>query len=387
MMSRVAHSVDVTISVWNRFHSEPLANGLVQAGYRIRVLGSVRRAPPCHDYRMNWTAGLLTQMAFRTPYFRDCMIEIAHRRFERFAAEHVSGSRVVWGWCGWSLDAFSAARRQGARIVLETGSTHVNWCLRRLREDGERFGLQHGLFFQETRVAKILEEYALADQICVPSRFVADTFLQEGIPENKVFVNPYGVDSSFWGAAVPSGDDKREDRPFTVVFAGQIMLRKGIHHLIEAWRKASLSKARLLIAGGMFADARPSMRDLPVGVEVIGFQTVGALRTLYAGCDLYVLPSLEEGMARSVLEAMAAGLPVIITRETGCADLAGEGQKGWVVPSGNPDALAAALVQAHALRDRLCSMGLKAQQDILPRTWGAYGNRCASFLLDLIGPP
>jgi glycosyltransferase involved in cell wall biosynthesis len=212
---------------------------------------------------------------------------------------------------------------------------------------------------------------------------VETTFLDAGASADKLIVNPFGVDTSFW--AVNRGAPI--SRPFRVIYAASLILRKGIAYLLEAWKQAELRDAQLLLAGSIGDEARPFLKALPDNVVLLGFMEHGRLRETYGDCDLYVLPSLEEGMARSALEAMAAGLPLVVTRETGMTDIMMDGEDGFVVPAMDVDALVHVLRSAADDRGRLPAMGRSAQIRVSRFSWKAYGQRCGDVLKGLIGSP
>ena len=375
---------DVTISVWNRFHSFPLIEGLVSGGFDVMTLGSTRRKAVCAKSYTSWLSGLMTQASYQSPKFRDSLTEIALGTYQRFATKHALKSRCFWGWSNHHFTAFQKAHAAGIPVILESGSTHVSWARNILAKEHARHGLKMDRSLIDRLTPRMLAEYEIADRICVPNSFVAKTFEHYGVPAKKLAINPYGVDVEFWRpekqpATVPEGK-------FTVIFAGQFMLRKGAFYLLEAWRQAELRDAELWIVGPVLDEARPVLSDLPGNVRVLGGKTHTELLTLYRNCDVYILPSLEEGMARSILEAMAAGLPVIVTEETGVADIVRHGEDGWIVAAKSSDAIRAALQEAATDRTLTKTRGNAARQRVQPYTWKAYGQRAASFLESIVVP-
>ena len=383
-----APQADVTVSVWNRFWSFELVNGLVNAGYRVQYVGTTRRRTAAQAHYTCWAASCLTLASHLVsrcgwgegPSAR--LREAALPVFERYASRYAARGRCFWAWNGHNLAGCRRAKEAGIPVVVETGSTHALWQQERLESEYGKHGIAWSPADRE-RIETARQEYELADRIVAPSRFVERTFLEEGVDRAKLSVNPFGVDASFWKIErqAPSG------RPFTVVYAAALTLRKGIEYLIAAWKRAALKDARLLLVGGAGGDARPLVATLPGNVTWLGFQTHGVLRETYRDCDLYVLPSLEEGMARSVIEAMAAGLPVVVTEETGMTDVMVDSEDGFVVPAMNADVLAQALRKAAGDRARLVEMGRSAQRRVAGYTWAAYGRRGAEILRTIIGPP
>jgi glycosyltransferase involved in cell wall biosynthesis len=370
---------DVTVSVWNRFWSFHLIDGLILAGFDVLGLGTSRRRPRCAEYHCCWSSALLTQASYQFSPFRERFLEAALDRYEKFATRHALDARCFWGWSNHHRAAMEKAKMAAIPIILETGSTHAGWAERVLSvEYADQSDVDYAVITPK-RMANMLAEYELADAICVPSSFVAQTFVQEGIPAKKVYVNPFGVDIDFWQAAVPMKNCK-QNRPFVFVYCGQIMKRKGFHYLLQAWREATLTSSELWLVGEPETACQNLMSELPRGVRYLGQKSHEELRELYAAANAYVLPSIEEGLARSILEAMAAGLPIIVTEATGVTDIMVDGEDGWVVPARDVISLAAALRHAAEDTEATKRRGASAALRVKPFTWEAYGERAGAFL-------
>jgi alpha-maltose-1-phosphate synthase len=369
----------VVANLWRSYALHTTA-GLRRAGLRVLVLESVLRPIAAETRRLCVPGVALVQLRRIVPArLRDAVLFAAYRRLDAFAARQCRLGRTFWGFSGQALSALESARRRGLPAILDCGSTHVDWFARRVGQEQARHG--PGAAFAASRQGlhrRMREEYAAADLVCVPSGFAASTFVDAGFPEQRIRVNPYGVDADFWrpsDAGAPRGE-----QPFRAVFTGSLLLRKGLWYLLEAWKKLAPKNAELLLVGNAYPDAIPFLRELPVGVKRIGRVDHATLRSLYRQADLFVLPSLEEGMSRAVLEAMAAGLPVLVTCETGVTEFMVDGEDGRVVPSADADALAQALEWAMQRREHLPELGRNARLRVLPLSWEAYGARAASVL-------
>jgi len=381
-------NVDVTLSVWNKFHSFELISGLVKAGYQARSLDTVRRRSKAQEYKFCLSSAFMMQAAYQMPKsavgqrMRRMLAQGSLLAFENYAARYATDARCFWCWNNHNLKGMQRAKAAGIPVILETGSTHARWADRRLHEEHEYRSLKYS-GHSVSYFTRCDREYGLADIISVPSRFVANTFIEEGISTEKLNINPYGVDVEFWGAKGRSC----ASRPITFVYTAALTLRKGIPYLMDAWRKADLKDARLYLIGGQDAEILPYLKNLPDNVTPFGFMPHTKVREIYRECDAYLLPSLEEGQARSVLEAMAAGLMPIITEETGATDIMVPGEDGLLVQSRNVDSLVEAFRFAAANRERVRAMGESAKKRVQPYTWDAYGKRCAQLLEKMIGPP
>lgn len=374
---------DVTVSVWNRFHSFPLIAGLTACGHDVLALGTTRRRPVCARSQICWSAALATQASFRMRGWRDGLIEYALDAYESYAARHALEARSLWAWSNHHLAAFERAKAAGRPVILETGSTHARWASRRLEAEYRKDGVSARPVIAPARLQKMIAEYAIADAICVPSRFVASTFVEEGVPAEKLHVNPYGADLAFWSQQAQRPDRARRG-PCVFVYCGQIMLRKGIRYLFQAWGRRRHTDAELWLIGHPEPACEGLMSDLPAGIRWLGEKNHREIRDIYRQCDACVLPSLEEGLARSTLEAMAAGLPLIVTAETGVTDIMVAGEDGWVVPHSDADALAAALDAVADDREAAAARGRSAAARVEPFTWEAYGRRAGEFLTHIL---
>ncbi|MCD6291622.1 MAG: glycosyltransferase family 4 protein, partial [Anaerolineae bacterium] len=174
-----------------------------------------------------------------------------------------------------------------------------------------------------------LAEIEGADQVIVPSEYVLGTFLAHGVPRGKITVIPFGVDVGRF-----SPPEERPESPVRFLFVGQIGVRKGVHYLLEAWQRLALPDAELILAGRVQSNSWPALAhygDLP-GVRWVGH--VDPV-DLYRSAHVFVFPSLDEGSALVTYEAMAAGLPLIVTGASG--SLARDGVEGVLVPARDVD--------------------------------------------------
>jgi glycosyltransferase involved in cell wall biosynthesis len=295
--------------------------------------------------------------------------------FDRWVAGHVvrERPRVVVGHDSSSLLSFRAARKVGAVSVLNQVTGHIEAGLRIFREE-----LAHAPEFAESLAvppASIIERCRLealeADHVLVPSDYVRRTLVERGTAPERIAVLPYGVDV---GRFRPQ---PRQDRAiFRMLFVGNISQRKGIKYLLEALRRLKLPHAELVLVGRIVgsASALAPYADLFRHVPHVPFHEV---HRLYADADLFVYPSLHEGSAFATYEALASGLPVIATPNTG--SVVRDGVDGYLVPVRNVDALMAKIELLHRDAERRAAMGIVARQRALEFTWRAYRERLAAL--------
>ncbi len=223
---------------------------------------------------------------------------------------------------------------------------------------------------------RLVREPELADAIVVASRFCAHTLAENGIPTQRVYVVPYGVDTASFPEK-PLG--WRPGDRLKLVFLGSIIQRKGVSYLLEAMRRVQGRPVELVLCGRVAPDRRLLMgyEGLPITVR-LGLAHEQVVRELHAA-DLFVFPSLLEGFGQVILEAMACGLPVITTPHTCGPDVLVEGEHGFVVPIRDSAALADRILWALDHRERLAEMGRQAAMRAREFTWERFreGIRCA----------
>jgi glycosyltransferase involved in cell wall biosynthesis len=373
------YSYDVTVSVWNDFWAPELCSGLCRAGFSVLALRSEWKPLAGASTQCSYASGLLTRIFQRTQ--RQELLEAAENRFEAFARHRTGRSPVFWGWSDHNLTAFQSALRKGQRVICERGSTHGTWAAERLEKVHRDLGWGPANLQTSPRIARANEEYHLAEKIVVPSMFVKKTFLEKGFPESQLHVNPYGVDRALWGSVAGS---ERQRGPLIFVFAASLGPRKGAHVLLRAWEKANLQDSELWLCGGIHMPLEQLQLPLGKSVKILGRRTHDSLAAIYNKASFYVLPSFEEGMARSGIEALAAGLPVIVTEETGLTDLMTTGKEGWIVESGNVEHLAETLRAVSRARHEFPVHSAAARACTTTSDKTDYGDRAAGFLRALL---
>jgi alpha-maltose-1-phosphate synthase len=227
-------------------------------------------------------------------------------------------------------------------------------------------------------------EHELARRIVVGCTYARDSLVAEGIPADKLRVNPYGVD---WRRFVEAAQVSRQatTRPLRFLFVGSVTARKGVPVLLEAWRALAPREAELWIAGNIGARERPLIPALP-GLRCLGQVPHAEMPSLFAQSDVFVLPSLFEGFGLVLLEALASGLPIIATRHTGAVDFLGESALGELIEAGSVESLIGAL-QRYLERRPDRSQVLAAAAPLEARfSWSAYGDRWAELLRQDLSP-
>lgn len=299
------------------------------------------------------------------------------------------GCSIFHGWTTECLRSLREARKVRARTIVERPAPHPAATRRLLQEEYDRWGIpfprgdvrgwlkKFDAGYRDEVVS--LEEFDLADKVVVQSEFGAESFLQEGFSARKLVVLPRGVSLGEY-AYGPEG----KKGTFRVLYVGMVCVRKGFLDLARAWEEAALPGAELWVVGQVHEELIPHLgryRDRP-GIRFFGHLKGGAAR-LFSEASVFVLPSLVEGSAKTTYEAMAAGVPVVTTRNAG--SVVRDGVDGFLVPPRDPRAIRDKLLLLKENPDMVRAMGDAARERVAEFTWESYEERVLSLYRELAG--
>jgi glycosyltransferase involved in cell wall biosynthesis len=348
-------------------------HGLHRHGMLYRLLcGSYRPTDiPVSQIR---TLGLLSRLLRRLAvYDAGRRLDYMHNLlYDLWACRRVEPCDLFHGWGGFCLRSLNRARNFGAVTVVVWASVHPIFQTELLQEEYRRWGLR----FERPRsvLQRVLEEIAVADYVLIPSDFVRQTFLTQGVAEEKLIQIPFGVDVNRFRPAA----QERRSGPFRVLFVGQVNVGKGVLYLLDAWQQLCWRGAELWMVGRAAPEARPLLAryaDSP-GVRFLGH--VADPVSVYQQADLFVFPSLHEGSALVTYEALACGRPVVTTPNAG--SVVRHGVEGFIVPIRDVEALAAGLERLRADGRLRQAMGEAARRRAEGFTWVRYGDSLAQAM-------
>lgn len=290
--------------------------------------------------------------------------------FDYLASRHLPDSfDALHGWNNMCLRCLRQAKQHGAVTVVERASTHPNVQRRLVEEEYERHGVDKS-FASERTIRRMNKELRETDIIFVPSQFVYDSFLNEGFDDADLRLIPFGVDTeTFHPPRDESVRTGRQDEHFRAVFVGQVSFRKGIQYLLPAWQRADI-EGELLIAGQVSDIAEDFVKEYRDDHTIRFEGWVEDIPNLYREADAFVFPSIEEGSALVSYEAMASGLPSIVTPNVG--SLVENKKHGRIIESGSIDAITDALEQFASNPDLRNRYGTSARRKAESYTWEKY---------------
>ena len=265
---------------------------------------------------------------------------------------------------GVGLASGAVARDRGAVFVCYRLSTHILYQDQLLKREYEKINLPYAGIDRHI-IDKECAEYELADAILVPSAFVRNSFIEKGVPSEKIHSIPFGVNLANFERRQPRDDQ------FRILFVGQLSVRKGLHYLLRAVSRANLPNATLVLVGAEQPETKALLARFPVSsIEITGPLSRPEVAKQMSRASVFMLPSIEEGLSFVMAEAMACGCPVIATENTGATDLFSDGEEGVIVPVGDVDALVQNLVLLFENRSILDEMAQKAVERV--RTLGGW---------------
>ncbi|MDQ3919892.1 MAG: glycosyltransferase family 4 protein [Acidobacteriota bacterium] len=282
---------------------------------------------------------------------------------------------LVIGYESSSLFTFRRAKELGLPTVLYQPIACAEKALVLLEEERRRFPhladtLRYNWFPGE-ELARRREERELADAVICASEFTKRSLVEVGVPEAKIFVEPYGVDQSVFA---PS--EEKYPR-FSVVWASSYTQTKGIGYLLEALARRPVPDAELVLAGYPYGTDAVALYEDRVPVRRIGHVTRAELGQVMGRCHVHVFPTLLEGFGRNIIEAMAAGLPVVTTPNCAGPDLIEDGVTGFIVPVRDVEAICDRLAWVHEHPAEAAEMGARARERVASLTKADYRRRFA----------
>lgn len=283
-------------------------------------------------------------------------------------------------------ETFEAATRRGIRKVYEIPSPEHDFVERLLADEMQAFPelrTRATPYFERVRAARAerrRSEWHLADLVVVNSTFTLKTFAEAGLDTGKVVVVPYGAPAPVLRLIRPAAG-----RPFRFLWAGTFSIRKGAHHMLEAWRLLrNAADVELHIYGAWTLPDR-LRGSLSPAIHFHGAIPQSELFDRYGEADALVFPTLCDGFGLVVTEAFAHGVPVITTDRAGAADIVRHGENGLIIPAGDVAALAAAMDWCIDHRAELGNMRAKALQTAADRPWEAYRGELAAAIVRTFG--
>lgn len=312
----------------------------------------------------------------------------SEQAFDRWVSQQLRpGLAAVYGYENAALLTFMRAKELGLACIYEVPSPDPIFFRNILSHELERCPelkspyLEKVTHLHAERVERKRVEWELADLVIVNSKHTRDTYRAAGMDVDKVRIVPLG--------APPVRQNKRashQSGPLKMLWAGNFSFHKGARYLLEATRVLGpRCDCELDVYGAVHLPER-LLCDLPDWVHFHGPIPQSELFSKYEQAELLVLPSLFDGFGMVVTEAMAHGLVVVTTPNTGASELIRDGESGILVPAGDADALASAIERCLANREKLVRIGNAARQVASDWQWDDFRAALRSEIENFLEP-
>ena len=353
--------------------------GLLRVQGAEKLLGRYDpRLPPGKVHRLSAIAAA-EALSRRAGVSNDRIYAVFDPFYGRAMAQYARRNRSdILAYSSYAWEAFRASYTHAPRKLLFQFHPHFK-LENRILADDLRASADMGVSFSgkmESGAAKPVgarikgdSAWQLADHVVCASSFSKRSLVEGGADPAKITVIPYGIDTPVLGH---ESLESRRAR-FHVLFVGSGLQRKGLHHLLLAWRRARLpTGARLTVASRVVDPALVSLLDETAGVDFRHGVTADELGELYGSATLFAMPSLVEGFGQVYLESLSHGLPVLGTANTCLPDIGGEEDGIFLVPPGDVDLLAARLSQLALLLPSIPDFNRRAKVCAARFSWERF---------------
>jgi glycosyltransferase involved in cell wall biosynthesis len=284
-------------------------------------------------------------------------------RLGRWAASQIERlhPESVYTFTQVGLEALRWAKRAGVPTALDNPNGHIRVSREVGINESRRWcGKEYLLHPSAAMVERIEEEYELADRIRVSSEWSKSSMVAYGVPPDKITVIPQTINLTRFA---PGPVRPTQTGPLRICFVGIVGLHKGFVYLLKAMKSIGTERASVAFVGATGDRCSRSVFEREQSGLAVTCAPGDPVAT-YQQSEIFVLPSLQDGFGFVVAEAMACGLPVIVTDKCGAQSWVRPGETGWIVPAGDSEAIAAALEEALQRRDELSAMGMRARAEV-----------------------
>lgn len=293
---------------------------------------------------------------------------------------HSDAMTAVYCYEDCALHTFRSAKELGLTCFYDLPIAYWETSQRLLQEEGARWPEWEptlvGTRDSPAKLERKTQELAQADVVLTPSHFVYNSLPAEARAQKACYVVEFGSPTIPAQQRPPEADPAR---PLRVLFAGSMTQRKGLADLFAAMKLLNRIDVELVVMGSPLAPLEFYRRQYPA-FQYEAPRPHAEVLALMRSCDVFALPSIVEGRALVQQEALACGLPLIVTPNAGGEDLIEEGQTGFLVPIRSPEAIAEKIAWFADHRDGLPQMRRNAVAKAAEYTWDKYGNRIADIV-------
>lgn len=340
--------------------------------------------------------GLLKLLSMNVPAFRPFYKKIKYHTADRFAKKvahfaikHQVDAVVSFDDCSSLL--FELLKKQAPQIlrIMDVSAANILF----MREIYERdvklqpdfadiLYKEREIVWNEDNIKRAEKEWKYGQIFLVPSHFVKKSLEFSRIREEQIRICPYGVDTVQFGAKKYYRFTEKYQRPIHFVYVGGVKELKGISYLLQTIERFSASEADLTVVGNVNLNA-PEIQPYLKRAKFTGSVLHWEISEILMKADVFVFPSLGEGLSLAALEAASCGLPLIVSANSGINDAITDGQEGFVIPIQSVDILVEKMKWFIEYPQEIERMGRAARKMTFNYTWKAYEQRIGRIFEEL----
>ena len=229
--------------------------------------------------------------------------------------------------------------------------------------------------YSKTKCKHYLNEIENSDYFLVASSFVEKSLHACGVKKDKIIYVPYGVDINMFSLKEYKQKIQRNKMKF--LFVGRVEAAKGIYYLFEAFQQLRNLNIELVVVGSIECNEEQII-NYKNNIKFEGTKTKKEMAKVYQSADVYIIPSLFEGFSLTLFEAMASGLPVIASKNSGAEGMISDYEQGFVIEACSIEAIKDKVLWFYNNQDRVESMGRNARLLAERYTWESYQKKIVS---------
>lgn len=387
----------ITTVYCKRFSWTSIVSVLLRGKFKKKAQQRVCLDLPDHKViQMCEIEGLFKLLTMNISFFRPLYRKVKYHTADRFAKKVVSYVKknhvdIVVSYDDCSSLLFQKLKEEAPDIlrVMDVSAANVLYMKSIYEKDiqlkpkfASLLRKEREIVWNSDTIARTEKELKNTQIFLAPSMFVSRSLQYSGINESSIRICPYGVDTKKF--ALKEYYDFQHDSAKAVqfVYVGGVKELKGISYLLEAISRIPKEKATLVVVGtdNVEDGLIEAYRDR---VVFTGSVLHSEVSKILMESDVYVFPSLGEGLSLSTLEAASCGLPLIVTENSGVNDAMTEGKEGYVISIQSADELEQSMWKFINNPQQIKQMGLEARKMALRYTWDTYYEKMGDIFEDL----
>lgn len=293
---------------------------------------------------------------FPANHFRNYLFDFF--LLQKLKKEDLENVDIVHSWDFLPLCFEYIKNKNSNIIIIQDVAIGLTPILKEIPNAKKYFGLSNFDLYNY-----IKKSFEYIDEFTVPSNFVKDSIMKTKEYNNqKINIIPFGVNSKKFKPK------KRNDNSFNVAFSGNINYRKGIPTIIKVWKELNLKNANLNFYGRLYPEVKSYFKDSKkYSIFIHGFVDI---KKELPKNHVFLFPSLMEGSAKAVYEAMACSMPVITTYNAG--SIIKNNNTGFIVDNENIDQIKEKLLFFYNNRKNIYLFGKRARKQVEKYSWEKY---------------